>query len=72
MKGFERQTCEEREEERGKVTVGRDLEGREKGGWVESLGGRTNITLTTMGSHLGLRDGSLLFPLAPAEKIIPS
>lgn len=38
MKGFERQACEEREEEWGKVTVGRDLEGREKGDWVESLG----------------------------------
>lgn len=34
MKGFERQVCEER----GKVTVSRDLEGREKGGWVERPG----------------------------------
>ena len=68
MKGFERQVCEER----GKVTVGRDLEGREKGGRVErpgaGLASPSQPRLPTWVSETAL----LSFPLAPAENIILS
>lgn len=71
MKDFERQACEERGRGREKPQWA-GLGGKRERWLGREAGGRTGITLTTMASHLGLRDCSLLFPFAPAENIIPS
>lgn len=66
MKGIERQACEER----GKVTMCKDLKGREKGGWVVRLGAGTESP-SGPGLPTGFSGRALFsFPLAPAENII--
>ena len=55
---------------KGKVTEGKNLEGRGRGGWVEW--GQGFGTLTTIAAHWGLRACSLFLPLAPADHVVPS